>query len=570
MEPAQVHISDAPAPPDSVAEAVVDGKIGKAQRDIVALGIAVAAIIMFLGTGGTVLPRIVRAWAGYGVGPDRMLVNALLLNIALIIFGWRRYADLSKEVGERRKAEKQATLLALTDPLTGCLNRRSVGQVTDALLATAEQRGQAVAFMMFDLDNFKTVNDLHGHGAGDALLVVTANRIRAMLPPDTVLARLGGDEFACVIAFDSLRPETVDQLAEAMIETVAKAVDHEGFSLETTVSIGIASSDKSRASDDRVDAQALLHNADIAMYHAKKQGRNRYYWFEPSMANELRFRSELETGIRRGLGRGEFVPYYEQQIDLESGSLVGFEMLARWNSPTLGLVSPEIFIPIAEEIGVIAELSEQLIAQALRDAAEWNPALTLSVNISPVQLRDPWFAQRILKLLVEANFPPSRLDIEITESCLHENIGVVRSLVTSLKNQGITISLDDFGTGYSSLAQLQTLPFDRIKIDRSFISTLASNKESSTIVQAIASLGEGMNMPMTAEGIESEAVLNQLKSFGRFKGQGYLYGHPAPAEDVRKLLAERGLLVQTAERDTQLDLKPPGPIQPPKWATANR
>src|SRR5204863_3963230 len=171
----------------------------------------------------------------------------------------------------------------------------------------------------------------------------------------------------------------------------------------------------------------------------------------------------------------------------------------------------------------IAEMSEQLIAQALRDAAEWDPALTLSVNISPIQLRDPWFAQRILKLLVEVNFPPSRLEIEITESCLHENIGVVRSLVTSLKNQGVAISLDDFGTGYSSLAQLQALPFDRIKIDRSFVTSLGTDNESATIVRSIASLGEGMNLPITAEGIETAQVLEQLKGYGKFKGQGYLY-----------------------------------------------
>jgi len=241
-------------------------------------------------------------------------------------------------------------------------------------------------------------------------------------------------------------------------------------------------------------------------------------------------------------------------------------MLARWNSPTLGLVSPEIFIPIAEEIGVIAEMSEQLIAQALRDASEWEPSLTLSVNISPIQLRDPWFAQKLLKLLVETNFPPSRLDIEITETCLHENIGVVRSLITSLKNQGITISLDDFGTGYSSLAQLRSLPFDRIKIDRSFVSTLTSSKESATIIQAITSLGEGMNMPITAEGIESLEVLAELRTLGNFKGQGFLYGRPETAAQVRQMLAAKGRLIGDDKETTALDLKPAGPVDVPKWA----
>ena len=540
-------------------------RVGNAQRDFVALGIAAAAIIMFVGAGGSVLPQVLRVWTQGGSGPDTIMVNALLLNVALIIFGWRRYKDLTREVGERREAEQRASVMALTDPLTGCLNRRSVGPQADELLAIAQTRGQAVAFLLFDLDNFKTINDLNGHLAGDVLLKATALRVSELLPPQSVLARLGGDEFAAVVLFEPSNPATIDRLADRLLEIVAKAVDHDGLSLETTISIGIASSDKTRTCDGHIDAQALLHNADIAMYHAKKQGRNCHYWFVPEMANELRFRSELETGIRRGLTRGEFVPFYEQQIDLETGELVGFEMLARWKSPTLGLVSPDIFIPIAEEIGVIAEMSEQLIAQALRDASAWSPALTLSVNISAIQLRDPWFAQRILKLLVEANFPANRLEIEITESCLHENIGVVRSLIISLKNQGVAISLDDFGTGYSSLSQLSSLPFDRIKIDRSFVSSINASKDSSTIIKSITSLGEGMNLPITAEGIESREVLDQLRTMGKFKGQGYLYGRPVDGKTVATMLAEKGMLLH--ERTTLLDLQPGGLIETPKWAS---
>ena len=543
------------------------GQIGAAERDVIALGIALTAVIMFVGTGGRVLPQIVRAWEGTGLGPDRLLVNAVLLNIALIIFGWRRYRELTREVGERRKAEEQACLLAQTDPLTGCLNRRSVGPATDLLLDAANRKGKEIAFLMFDLDNFKTINDINGHLAGDALLVETARRVRRLLPDGAVLARIGGDEFACVVLYDPAHSEVIDQLADNMIDKVAEPHDHDGLSMEVTVSIGIVSSGGAQASDGRIDAQALLHYADIAMYHAKKQGRNRHYWFEPTMENDLRFRSELETGIRRGLVRGEFVPFYEQQVDLETGHLCGFEMLARWNSPTLGLVSPEIFIPVAEEIGVIAEMSEQLIAQALRDASEWEASLTLSVNISPIQLRDPWFAQKLLKLLVETNFPPGRLDIEITETCLHENIGVVRSLITSLKNQGIAISLDDFGTGYSSLAQLRSLPFDRIKIDRSFVSTLTSSKESATIVQAITSLGEGMHMPITAEGIENLEVLAELRTLGKFKGQGFLYGRPENAAQVRRMLAAKGRLLGEDKETTALDLQPAGLVQVPKWAS---
>jgi EAL domain-containing protein (putative c-di-GMP-specific phosphodiesterase class I) len=279
-----------------------------------------------------------------------------------------------------------------------------------------------------------------------------------------------------------------------------------------------------------------MHQADMALYQAKKEGRNRYFWFEASMEHELRFRNELETGIRRGIPLGEFVPYYEQQIDVETGALVGFEMLARWRSPHLGLIGPDIFVPIAEDIGVINALSESLMEQAFRDAREWDDSLTLSVNISPVQLRDPWFAQRLLKLLVETNFPPKRLEIEITESCLHENMGLVRTMITSLRNQGVQISLDDFGTGYSSLEQLRQLPFDRIKIDRSFISELRNPTGQSNIVEAIVSMCRGLEMPLTAEGVEDEEILKALKTMGRLKAQGYLYGQPEDADGVRARL----------------------------------
>ncbi|WP_084355899.1 putative bifunctional diguanylate cyclase/phosphodiesterase [Novosphingobium lentum] len=517
-------------------------RIGRAEKDIVALGVVVAAIILFVGTGSAVMTDLVRAYLGAGIQADRLLGNALILNIALIIFGWRRYVELTREVGDRRKAEETASRLAQTDPLTGCLNRRSIGPATAAMLADAQRQGTAVVVMMIDLDKFKRINDIHGHQSGDDILIESTRRIRAMLPERALLARLGGDEFACVVPIDRAHSEHVENLASLLNEGIASPIQSGSLELDVTVSIGLARSDELLSGVDEEAAQQLLHMADIAMYQAKKGGRNRYYWFEASMEKELRFRSELEAGIRAGIPAGEFVPYYEKQIDLEDGRITGFEMLARWNSPAHGMISPEVFIPIAEEIGCISELSETLIAQALRDAREWDPSLTLSVNISPVQLRDPWFAQKLLKLLISANFPPSRLDIEITESCLHENVGVVRSLITSLKNQGIGISLDDFGTGYSSLAQLRTLPFDRIKIDRTFVSTLGSSKESSTIIEAISSLGRGMDLPITAEGIENKEVLALLKTFGTFKGQGFLYGQPESGEAVRRMLAEQNLL----------------------------
>jgi len=520
-------------------------RFGSAERDIIALGIATGAIILFVATGGTVLPGIMRAVFAQGTAPDPILVTALLLNIALVIFGWRRYRQLTVEISDRRRAEEHARELAEIDPLTGCLNRRSMADATEKLRELATRNDQAVAFAMIDLDNFKQINDMHGHGVGDAVLVTLAERIRKQLPKHAELARLGGDEFAFVTPFDSSSPERIDDLVIRLYEHVTGQFELDGITIDATMSIGVATDHDHIGQNPLVaDASELMHRADIAMYHAKNQGKNRFFWFEPTMENELRFRNELETGIRRGLALDEFVPFYEQQIDLDSGELVGFEMLARWQSPQLGLVSPEIFIPIAEEMGVIGELSSQLMERAFADACEWDDALTVSINISPVQLRDPWFAQKLLKLLVKQGLPPQRLEVEITESCLHSNIGMVRSMITSLRNQGVQISLDDFGTGYSSLEQLRTLPFDRLKIDRSFISELNNPEGRSKIVDAIISLGRGLDLPITAEGIEDEQILDSLKKMGRLKGQGYLYGRPETADEVRERLRANGQLAE--------------------------
>ena len=523
------------------------GSIRTAERDLIALGIAAAAVLMFIATGSSVLPSVLRSIFAGGNAPDHLLVNALLLNVALIIFGWRRYRELTSEISERRKAEEKARLLSQVDPLTNCLNRRSMAEATQALRLKSNAHGQGLAFVMIDLDNFKQVNDMNGHSVGDRVLKTVAERLQERLPKETLLARLGGDEFAFVVTYNRDLPDEVDDQVLRLFETVGAQMDIDGVIVDITMSIGVTSDLEENEDLGGLDeVEMLMHRADIAMYQAKKQGKNRYFWFEPSMENELRFRNELETGIRRGVAHDEFVPYYEQQIDLETGELVGFEMLARWKSPALGLVSPDVFIPIAEEIGVIAELSEKLMIQAFADAKEWDPNLTLSVNISPVQMRDPWFSQKLLKLLVECKFPPNRLEIEITESCLHENVGMVRSMISSLRNQGVQISLDDFGTGYSSLEQLRSLPFDRIKIDRSFISELRNADASSKIVDAIVSLGKGLDMPITAEGIEDKQILKSLKEMGHLKGQGYLYGRPETAAQVQTRLRDVGKLPQPA------------------------
>jgi diguanylate cyclase (GGDEF)-like protein len=512
--------------------------LDRAQRDFVALGIAVAALILFLGLGGRVMSQVMRSWMGVDQPPDLLLTNALLLNIALLIFGWRRYAELRREVSIRREAEEKARRMAESDPLTGCRNRRSATPAIEEMLRASAERQSEVALFLIDLDNFKAINDRFGHKIGDAVLVETAERIGRMLPPDAILSRMGGDEFACALLIEAGGRGRADRLASDVLSTISCPVSCDDVIVDVTVSMGLATSGQA-GQGDTPPADTLIHWADIAMYHAKKHGRDRYAWFEPQMESDVRFRNALQSALRHGIEKGEFVPYYEQQIDIQTGKLVGFEMLARWRSPEFGVVTPEMFIPLAEEMGVIGELSERLIRQALEDAKGWDDTLTLSVNISPVQLRDPWFAQKILRLLSESGFPPHRFEIEITESCLHENIAVVRAIITSLKNQGVCVSLDDFGTGYSSLAQLRALPFDRLKIDRSFVSELAKAGANSELVSAIVSLGRGLGLPIVAEGIENSEALEALRALGEIKGQGYLYGRPEDAEATLRRLMEQ-------------------------------
>ncbi|RJF91029.1 putative bifunctional diguanylate cyclase/phosphodiesterase [Sphingomonas cavernae] len=514
-----------------------------ARRDLITGSVTVAAIVLFAGTGGSVIGDTVKAISGVGGGADRTLVIALLLNIALILFGWRRYSDLSREVKERSAAEERARELASKDPLTGFLNRRSLAEMGAAMLARANRRQKCVAMLMLDLDNFKNVNDMHGHAAGDALLKAVATEIEKAMPPVALAARLGGDEFACAFLFDPSSPEAVNRVAQKIVSRLSQPFDAGGIHTHISVSVGIA-----RSETDCDTIEALMRRADIAMYAAKNSGRNRHCWFDSSMERALQIRNAIEAGLRSGIPKGEFVPYYEQQIDLTTGRLHGFEVLARWDSPTQGLVSPDQFVPVAEETGMIGDLSMSVIRQAMEHGRDWDPSLTLSVNISPGQLKDPWLAQKLVKLLVETGYPAQRLEVEITESSLFENLVLAQSIVGSLKNQGIKLALDDFGTGYSSLAHLRALPFDRIKIDRSFVSSINDNPESAAIVNAITRLGDSLGLPVTAEGIEDAEIEQRLRVLGVHKGQGWHFGKPMPVSQVRKLLADKNLLPAARQR----------------------
>ncbi|MDF2496310.1 EAL domain-containing protein [Sphingomonas sp.] len=503
--------------------------------------ITIAAIGLFaalLGaTGATLLQRAF----GSGGRVDDLMVLALLLNVVLILVGWRRHQQIAQLVGQRLANGARTRLTPTSDPLTGLLNRRALTEQGSAMLLDATRRHRAAAMLLVDLDRFRPVNELHGHAMGDKLLARVASHIQAELPPFALAGRLGGDEFACAFVFDPRDPDTVQRIAERLVSRLAQPFEIDGVAIQITATIGLARSDVERGSID-----ALMRAAEIAMCAAKEAGRNRAGWFEPAMARALHARNELENGLRQAIPAGQIVPYFEQQIDLATGQLFGFEVLARWEHPLHGVIPPERFITIAEQSGMIADLSLSLMRHAFHAARDWDSSLSLSINISPAQLRDAWLPQKIIKLLLETGFPAHRLEIEITEGALFENLPLAQSIVGSLKNQGIRVALDDFGTGHSSLGHLRALPFDRIKIDRSVVKSVAGHSDSAAVVGAIAGLGASLNLPVTAEGVEDIETEGWLRNLGCARGQGYLYGRPMNSANTRRLLAERRLLVPGA------------------------
>jgi predicted signal transduction protein with EAL and GGDEF domain len=335
-----------------------------------------------------------------------------------------------------------------------------------------------------------------------------------------------------------LEPENTlpaEEAAEKILHATTRPFMFEERIIQVGAFAGIASAPAGEA-----QIPDLLRRADIAMDHARSGRVPRPVWFDAGMERALVAHGEIEQGIRFGLEHGQFVPYFEPQVDLATGEVVGFEVLARWNHPLSGIIAPDVFIPVAEDIGLIGRLSEQVIGEALREAAAWDPGIKISVNISPSQLADGWLAQRVVRILAETNFPAERLVVEVTESSLFADLELARTIATSLKNQGIRLALDDFGTGFSSLSHLRTLPFDIIKIDRSFVSNINSRRESLAIVRAVTTLAGALSVPVCVEGIENEAAFNTVVRLGCAIGQGWYFGKPMTAEQARELLLAPG------------------------------
>ncbi len=384
---------------------------------------------------------------------------------------------------------------------------------------------------MIDLDGFKPINDRLGHAAGDGVLMEVSRRLNSLVRKGEAVARLGGDEFVVVLNPGAAGDAPI-RVAQRLIASLSEVMALPQGDVAVSASVGVA-----LYPTDGSSAEALIRRADVALYRAKNEARGDVCFFQQSMDDDVREREALESELRSAIAQDRIDPYFQPLVDLASGRLTGFEVLARWPHPARGLIPPSTFVQIAEDSGQIDALMVGVMRKALFAAVAWDTSLTIAVNIAPQQLKNDSLIQRLLTVLREAEFPPERFEIEITENSLLGDLDVLRRIVQGLKAHGIRVALDDFGTGYSSLSHLSELPFDKLKIDRSFIRTMRARPESATIVNAIIGLGRSLNLPTTAEGIESELEAGLLARLGCNLGQGFLYSRPVPAEEVPQLIA---------------------------------
>ena len=438
-----------------------------------------------------------------------------------------------------RAAMARTEAIAGTDLLTGLPNRRRFLQDLDAALSSGRRIGVDHALMLIDLDRFKAVNDAHGHPAGDELLRLVGQRLRTVLRSDRHVARLGGDEFAfflsCNLAgSDRFRHDPM-AVAQQIVDALSKPFDMpNGTMVQVGASVGVG---LTLPTDDGNDD--LMHRADVGLYRAKAEGRGCARAYEQGMDLRVRALALLEGELRRAVAADEIIPHFQPLVALDTGRLVGVEMLARWPHPTRGMVSPAEFIPVAEDSGVIAPMTLSLLRQGCRAAARWPAHITLACNVSPIQLRDPGLTGTITAVLAETRFPAERLEIEVTESALVGDLDLARRLLDEIKALGVRLALDDFGTGYSSLRHLQLLPFDKLKIDQSFVAGMLHDRESAKIVSAVVGLGHSLGLSTVAEGVETEEVAELLRELGCDLGQGWLFGRPVPAHRIDALTANQ-------------------------------
>jgi diguanylate cyclase (GGDEF)-like protein/PAS domain S-box-containing protein len=435
-----------------------------------------------------------------------------------------------QDVTERKHSEQKIVHLAHHDPLTDLPNRAAFNARLASTIDTSAARGEKFALLCTDLDRFKEVNDLFGHAAGDSVLLEIARRLRSAAD-GAFLSRMGGDEFPLIVC--GAQPEAAQRLAERLIAAMSRDIDYEGRKFQPGISVGIAI-----YPDDGTDSATLLRNADAALYRAKVEGRGLVRFYEAEMDRLLHERRALQNDLAAAAGRQELMLYYQPQARI-SGQIVGFEALLRWNHPEHGFVSPGTFIPLAEESGVIIPLGEWVLREACREAAAWPKPLQIAVNLSPVQFRHGDLVGLVHTVLLETGLAPERLVLEITEGALMDDYSRAVSILRRLKALGVRIAMDDFGTGYSSLSYLQSFPFDKIKIDQTFISNLERNNQSAAIVRAVLGLGQKLNLLVVAEGVENQEQLAILRHERCDEMQGFLIGRPNPISEYAELVGRK-------------------------------
>jgi diguanylate cyclase (GGDEF)-like protein len=398
------------------------------------------------------------------------------------------------------------------------------------MLLHTRRSSEKLAVLVLGLDNFKAVNDTLGHGVGDMLLRAVAKRLRSTLREEDAIARLNSDEFA-ILQGGIVRPEDATLLARRLLEAIADPFLLDEQSVVIGASIGIALSP-----GDGDESEKLLKNADLALSRAKNDFRGTFSFFEAEMDARAQGRRKIETDLRDAIHKGVLQPHYQPLVDLSTGRITGFEALVRWPDPERGMISPAEFIPVAEETGLINPLGSLMLRRACMDAAQWPDDVRVAVNLSPLQFRTGNLLALVMDALKQSGLAARRLELEITETLLLEKSSQVLASLHALRALGVRISMDDFGTGYSSLSYLRSFPFDKIKVDQSFVRGLDSNRDAQAIIRSIASLGKGLGVTITAEGVETEAELSCLRAEGCHEGQGFLFSRARPNVEIVELL----------------------------------
>ena len=448
-----------------------------------------------------------------------------------------RFVGLFSDISKLKRAQEQVEFLAYHDPLTGLPNRLLGRERLQQALHLAHEHRRKLAVFCLDLDNFKLINDSHGHSVGDQVLRLVTSRLQGCLAEADTLCRLAGDEFL-IVRPEADDPNDLAEFGDRLLQAMATPIMLELGPMEAGISMGIAV-----YPDDGLDAEALMRNADTALYAAKSGGRRHYRFFNPQMNAELLHYLEVRDGLRLALDRQEFVLHYQPKLDLQNLGITGVEALIRWRHPERGLTAPGYFLRVAEESGLITEIGEWVLREACRQAADWqNQGLdfgSIAVNVSALQFKRGNFCETIRGHLDRAGLMPNQLELELTETLLLDDSPVIMETITRLRGAGVTVSLDDFGTGYSSIAYLKRFRPDKLKIDRSFVQDLDHNAINQSLIRSIIQIGDNLDLTIIAEGVETEAEFTMLRDMGCEEIQGYLISRPIPAEEFADFHAER-------------------------------